>query len=113
MPYPTRAAAARASRSPDEREREYRMPDKPRIAIADDARKQAIAALREYVADNLDEEIGDLKAALLFDFIVTELGPTIYNQAIADARAFFEERASDLASECYHKEFPSTIRRKR
>ncbi|HSJ62923.1 MAG TPA: DUF2164 domain-containing protein [Gemmatimonadaceae bacterium] len=89
------------------------MPDKPRIAIADDARQQAIAALREYFADNLDEEIGDLKAALLFDFIVSELGPTVYNQAIADARTFLEERVTDLASECYVQEFPSTMRRKR
>jgi uncharacterized protein (DUF2164 family) len=88
------------------------MRNKPSITISDDARKQAIAALREYCADDMDVEIGDLKAELLLDFILTELGPTIYNQAIADARAFFEERAGDLAALCYHKEFPSSVRRK-
>jgi uncharacterized protein (DUF2164 family) len=89
------------------------MHNKPSITVSDDARKQAVAALREYCAENMDEEIGDLKATLLFDYILAELGPTIYNQAIADARAFFEERLGDLAGVCYQQEFPSSIKRKR
>lgn len=88
------------------------MPRKPSITVPDDARQHAIAALREYFAENLDEEIGDLKASLLFDFILTELGPTIYNQAITDARTFLDERLADLAAVCYHEEFPSSVRRK-
>ncbi|HEX5439193.1 MAG TPA: DUF2164 domain-containing protein [Gemmatimonadaceae bacterium] len=89
------------------------MRNAPSITISDDARTQAIAALRQYCADNMDEEIGELKAMLLLDFILAELGPTIYNQAIADARAFLEERIADLAAVCYRQEFPSTMRRGR
>ena len=59
----------------------------------------------------MDEEIGELKAGLLLDFILSELGPSVYNQAIADARAFFEERTADLAPICFHDEFP-TARKK-
>ncbi len=61
----------------------------------------------------MDEEIGELKAGLLVDFVAAELGPTIYNQAIADARTFFEERSADLAGVCYHAEFPLSAKRKR
>ena len=89
------------------------MRDKKSITISDDARKQATAALRSYFVDHLDEEIGDLKAGLLLDFVLTELGPTVYNQGIADARAFFDERAADLAAVCYREEFPSSGRRRR
>lgn len=89
------------------------MRDKKPITISDDARTRAVAALRSYFEDNLDEEIGDLKAALLLDFILAELGPSVYNQAIADARAYFEERAGDLAAVCYREEFPSVGRRRR
>ena len=78
------------------------------LALTDSARKQAISALQEYFRDSLDDEIGDLKAGLMVDFILSELGPAIYNQAIADARTFFEERTSDLAAICYHDEFPTT-----
>ena len=84
------------------------MRKKPAIVFPEAARKQAIAALRQYSAENLDEPIGDLKAGLLLDFILSELGPSVYNQAIADARAFFEERASDLGAICYHDEFPAS-----
>jgi len=86
----------------------------PRVpTLPDAARKQAIAALRQYFAANMDEEIGDLKAGLLLDFILSELGPSVYNQAIADARAFFEERTSDLAAICFHDEFPTSRKRQR
>jgi uncharacterized protein (DUF2164 family) len=89
------------------------MRGKPLITIPDKARTQAIASIRRYFEENMDEEIGELKAALLFDYIVAEHGPTIYNQAIADARSFFEERVADLGGICYHSEFPFWVKPKR
>lgn len=79
--------------------------DTTRIPISDDARKRAIASIRRYFAENLDDEIGELKAALFLDYILTEHGPTIYNQAIADAKSFFDERSADLGAVCYRTEF--------
>jgi uncharacterized protein (DUF2164 family) len=84
------------------------MRNKPSIVLPEAARKQAIAGLRQYFAANLDEEIGDLKAGLLLDFILTELGPSVYNQGLADARGFFEERSNDLAAILSRDEFPSS-----
>jgi uncharacterized protein (DUF2164 family) len=82
------------------------MRGKPAITIPEAARNQAVASIKRYFAEQLDQEIGDLKAGLLFDYALAELGPTIYNQAIADARTFFEERAADLDGTCYQTEFP-------
>ena len=78
------------------------------ITLPDAARKHAVAALKQYSTAHLDEKFGDLKAGLLLDFILSELGPSVYNQAIADARVFFEERTSDLAAICYRDEFPTS-----
>ena len=75
------------------------------IAISDTAKKQAIASLKRYASENLDQEIGDLKADLLLDYVLREIGPTIYNQAIADAKHFFQERTADLDAVCYQTEF--------
>ena len=75
------------------------------ITIPDNAKKQALASLKRYVSENLEQEIGDLKADLLLDYVLREIGPTIYNQAIADAKAFFQERTADLDAVCYQKEF--------
>jgi len=82
------------------------MRGKPAITIPDEARKRALGSIKRYFIENMEQEIGDLKAGLLLTYFVEELGPTIYNQAIADARAFFEERATDLDGVCYQTEFP-------
>ena len=63
------------------------MPRVPKVpTLPDAARKQAIAALQQYFAAHMDEEIGDLKAGLLLDFILSELGPSVYNQGLATPR---------------------------
>lgn len=82
------------------------MRDKQPIKVSPDARAKAVGSIRRYFAEELDQDIGDLKAGLVFDYFVAEHGPTIYNQAIADARAFFEERSADLAAIGYQAEFP-------
>ncbi len=53
----------------------------------------------------MEDEIGDLKAELLLDYFLKEIGPIVYNQAIADAAAFFRERTADLDASCYEVEF--------
>jgi len=75
------------------------------IELSDDAQKQLRASVRRYFAECLDQDIGDLKADLLLDYVVREIGPTIYNQAIADAQAYFQARVADLEGVCYQKEF--------
>ncbi|MGH7647571.1 MAG: DUF2164 domain-containing protein [Gemmatimonadaceae bacterium] len=81
------------------------MRDRPPIKLSPDARTRAIASVRRYFAEELDLDIGDLKAGGVLDFFVADVGPTIYNDAIADARSFFDERAADLAAICYQAEF--------
>jgi uncharacterized protein (DUF2164 family) len=88
------------------------MRDKPPIEMSDVARKQAVASIRRYFDENIDEKIGDLKAALFLDYILAEHGPAIYNQAMADARRFFEERSADLGAVSYQVEFPFWAERK-
>ncbi len=82
------------------------MRDKQSVALSDKARDRAIASIRRYFDENMDEKIGDLKAALFLDYILTEHGPAIYNQAIADAARFIEEKAADLGAVGYQAEFP-------
>jgi uncharacterized protein (DUF2164 family) len=75
------------------------------ITLSEDARKKALASIRRYLKENLDEDAGDLKATLFLDYVLAELGPTIYNSAIADAQSYFAERVADLDAVCHHGEF--------
>ena len=89
------------------------MANKKPLAVDDQAKQRSIASIKRYFKEELDVEVGDLKASLILDYFVTEHGPTIYNQAIADARAFFDERSADLAAVCYRPEFPFWERTKK
>jgi uncharacterized protein (DUF2164 family) len=82
------------------------MRDRKSIQLSDDARKSAIASIRQYFAKELSQDIGDLKAALVLDYVLEEIGPSIYNAAIGDAKAFFDERTADLAALTTRDEFP-------
>lgn len=86
------------------------------IELSDDARKQAIASIRRYFADVLEQDIGDLKAQLLLEFFLKEIAPSVYNGAVADAQAFLRDRLADLEGACFAPEFAywpkSSVRRK-
>jgi uncharacterized protein (DUF2164 family) len=75
------------------------------VALAPDAKKQAIASIQRYFREEWDQDVGDLKADLLLDYILREIGPSIYNGAIGDAQAYLRDRLADLEATCYEKEF--------
>ena len=67
-------------------------------------RTAAISSLKRYFEENL-EPIGELPAGLLLNFFMEEIGPVIYNRAIADAQARLAQRVADLSGELYSDEF--------
>ena len=75
------------------------------IQLNKDAEKYLIGSIKRFFAEYLDDDIGDLKAAGVLDFFVREIGPSIYNQAIADAQAYMHEKTTDLAGSRYKAEF--------
>ena len=75
------------------------------ISISDTARKQSIASIKRYFVEELYQDIGDLKAGLLLDFILKEIAPTVYNGAIGDAQTFLRDRLADLEGVCSKQEF--------
>ncbi|HZR29229.1 MAG TPA: DUF2164 domain-containing protein [Terriglobales bacterium] len=75
------------------------------IDISKEGRAEAIASIQRYFQENLPEPIGDLPAGLLLNFFLEEIGPAIYNRAIADAQARLQLRISDLSGELYADEF--------
>jgi uncharacterized protein (DUF2164 family) len=69
------------------------------------ARKQAIASIKRYFDEVLDQEIGDLKAEMVLDFALKEIAPTVYNQAIQDAQKLVLERTGDMENALFATEF--------
>lgn len=66
--------------------------------------KVLIEKTQIYFQNELDESIGELKASLMVEFFITEIGPQVYNQAISDAYSFMQDKLIDLESTLYAPE---------
>ena len=75
------------------------------ITLSKDTQQELIPSIKRYFVEHMDEEIGDLKASLLLEFCLKEIGPSIYNQAIADAQAYLHDKVTDLDGSCFEPEF--------
>lgn len=75
------------------------------IRLKKDAEQRMIRSIRRYWSENFDDEIGELKAGLLLEFCLEEICPTVYNQAIADAQAFFQEKIGEIEDSRFALEF--------
>jgi uncharacterized protein (DUF2164 family) len=80
------------------------------MELSTEKRAEAIASVKKYFEEEIREPLGDLRAGLLLDFFLEEVGPAIYNQAISDAQTRMAARAGDLEGELYADEFQYWVR---
>jgi uncharacterized protein (DUF2164 family) len=76
-----------------------------KVELTKQARAAAVGSVQRYFEENFPEPIGNLPAGLLLDFFVEEIGPVIYNQAIADAQGRMQQHIVDLSGELFGDEF--------
>jgi uncharacterized protein (DUF2164 family) len=75
------------------------------IEIPKELRTQAINSIERYFLEHMDEKIGNIAAGSLLGFFLEEIGPSIYNQAVADVQERIQMRASELDIEIHEDEF--------
>jgi uncharacterized protein (DUF2164 family) len=75
------------------------------IELSKELRTQAIQSIERYFRENMDEPIGNIAAGALLGFLLEEIGPTIYNKAVADVQERLQLRVSELDLEVHEDEF--------
>ena len=73
----------------------------------------AMQSLKKYFSTELDGELSDLRARLLLDYFLKELGPLAYNRGVHDAEEFFRKRLEDLPATCFEPPFTFWSARKK
>jgi len=76
------------------------------IKIPREQKLEIIASIQDYFQTERSEEIGELAAENLLDFMLKELSPYAYNQAISDARRLIDQKMGSLDDEMYALEQP-------
>jgi uncharacterized protein (DUF2164 family) len=75
------------------------------IELGKEARAQAVASIERYFRENMDEPIGNVAAGGLLGFLLEEIGPSIYNKAVADVQERLQARVSEVDLEVHEDEF--------
>lgn len=76
------------------------------IELTKEAKQTALESLQKYFAENMDEPLGNLAGNSLLNFILEEIGPSLYNKGVADAQERMQARVSELDYEIQADEFP-------
>lgn len=83
-----------------------------RVNIPKEDKNMMIHNVQAYFELERSETIGELAAEQFIDFMMNELGPYMYNQALTDARAMLHEKINQLDDELYILEKPVQQRRR-
>ena len=75
------------------------------IEIPAEQRKEAVASIERYFREHMDEKIGNIAAGALLGFFLEELGPLVYNKAVADVQARIQDRVTEVDIEIHEDEF--------
>jgi uncharacterized protein (DUF2164 family) len=75
-----------------------------RIRLSEERREGLARALQGFVSTRFDKSMSDFQAGELIDFFLRRRGPSVYNQAIQDARGYLQAKLDDLEGEFYEVE---------
>lgn len=75
------------------------------IELSKPLRAEALASLERYLRENFEEHVGNIAAGALLSFFIEEVGPSIYNQAVADVQERLAARVQELDLEIHEDEF--------
>mgnify|MGYP001563757875 CR=1 FL=1 len=75
------------------------------IELPKPIRDQAINSIERYFEANMEERIGNIAASALLSYFLDEIGPLVYNKAVADVQERWLERVQELDLEVHEDEF--------
>jgi len=83
------------------------------IELPKEARAEAITSIERYFRENMEEKIGNIAAGALLNFFIEEIGPSIYNRAVAEVQERLQTRVMELDLEVHEDEFGYWRKRER
>lgn len=74
------------------------------IKVSKEQREQMVSEVQYYFEAERGEALGELAADQLVSFMLKTIGPSVYNQALQDARKMLSDRFMAIEDELYAME---------
>ncbi|KAF3999784.1 DUF2164 domain-containing protein [Glaciimonas immobilis] len=75
------------------------------IELEKETHQEAVKSIERYFQQQMEEPIGNLQAGALLGFILDEIGPSIYNNAVRDVQNQLQQRVLELDIDVHEQEF--------
>jgi uncharacterized protein (DUF2164 family) len=75
------------------------------IELSKEQRAEALRSIERYFREEREESIGNIAAGALLGYFLEEIGPLVYNRAVADVQERLQRQVSDLDIEIHEDEF--------
>ena len=75
------------------------------IELTKEIRQQAVASIERYFRENMEEPIGNVAAGGLLGYFLEEIGPLVYNKAVADVQERLQARIAEVDIEVHEDPF--------
>lgn len=62
-----------------------------------------IHSLQKYFREELEQEISEMQAKFLLDYVLKEIAPFAYNKGVKDAETYLMSKIDDLPAICFEE----------
>jgi len=83
------------------------------IELERETEQRILESIVDFFREELDQEIGDLKARLVLRFVLKEIAPSAYNQAVFDVKKHLGDVLDEIEGVCFEPEFGYWKKRRR
>jgi uncharacterized protein (DUF2164 family) len=73
------------------------------IELSKEEIAQLIPSVQKYFREELEQEIGEMRAKFLLDYFLKEIAPFAYNKGVSDAEAYMRARVEELTGTCFQE----------
>jgi uncharacterized protein (DUF2164 family) len=81
--------------------------------IPKEQKDDIVSNIQLYFSEERNESLGNLEAEQILNFVLQQVGPFVYNQALSDLRKVIQQQFSSLEDETYALEKPMECGKKR
>ena len=76
------------------------------LKLSKEEKTQIITHIQRYFREERGEEIGELAAGFWLDFMIEQIGPFTYNQAISDIQVVLTQKMESLEEDIHALKIP-------
>ena len=83
------------------------------IELTKQETEEIIPSLQKYFREELEQDLSEMRAKFLLDYIVKEIAPYAYNKGVKDSEAYFRSKVEDLTATCFEDGLTYWVRKRK